>query len=411
MKPVVLALAAWYLPGYKAGGLVRSLASLVEWLGDEIDFRLVARNHDFRDEAPYPHATTGRWQRVGNADVLYVAERDLGWRFMRQLLRTTRHDVLYLNSLLSPAFTITPLVLRRLRLVPRRPVVLAPRGELAPGALALKPAKKLPYLLAARVAGLYQDVTWQAATPAEEADVRRWFGPHARVAVAPDLPPRSSDSADEPAPDLPPKQPGRVRAVFLSRIARVKNLDGALEILRQVRADTALDVYGHVQDAAYWAECQELLRALPANVRVAYGGEVSPAQVLPTLRGYDLFFLPTYGESYGHVILEAMRVGCPALISDRTPWRNLEHERAGWDLPLDAPLAFARAIDRVAAMDGETHRAWSRGARAYAERHAGAGAAVEAVALNRRLFLDEAAGRTGYARPTAFPADAPGTGN
>src|SRR6266542_871449 len=100
VKPTVLTLAAWYLPGYKAGGLVRSLASLVEWLGEAIDFLLVARDHDFQEKAPYPGVVSGRWQRVGSAEVLYVAERELGWRFMRRLLRTAPHDALYLNSLL-----------------------------------------------------------------------------------------------------------------------------------------------------------------------------------------------------------------------------------------------------------------------------------------------------------------------
>ena len=34
---------------------------------------------------------------------------------------------------------------------------------------------------------------------------------------------------------------------------------------------------------------------------------------------YDLLFLPTKGENFGHVILESMSAGTPVLISDTTP--------------------------------------------------------------------------------------------
>ena len=35
------------------------------------------------------------------------------------------------------------------------------------------------------------------------------------------------------------------------------------------------------------------------------------------------FLLPTGGENFGHAIFEALSCGVPALISDRTPWRDL----------------------------------------------------------------------------------------
>jgi hypothetical protein len=52
------------------------------------------------------------------------------------------------------------------------------------------------------------------------------------------------------------------------------------------------------------------------------------------LAEYDLFLFPTLGENYGHVISEALASGCPVVISDQTPWRNLEAEginRNGFD--------------------------------------------------------------------------------
>ena len=45
-RPVVLVAIDWYLPAYRAGGPIRSIANLVAALGDEIDFRIVCGNRD-----------------------------------------------------------------------------------------------------------------------------------------------------------------------------------------------------------------------------------------------------------------------------------------------------------------------------------------------------------------------------
>ena len=43
-KPRVLCFASYYLPGFRAGGPVRSLTRLCEWLEDDFEFRVVTRN-------------------------------------------------------------------------------------------------------------------------------------------------------------------------------------------------------------------------------------------------------------------------------------------------------------------------------------------------------------------------------
>jgi glycosyltransferase involved in cell wall biosynthesis len=73
---------------------------------------------------------------------------------------------------------------------------------------------------------------------------------------------------------------------------------------------------------------------------------------------YDLFFLPTAGENYGHVILEAALAGLPLLISNNTPWRNLKKEGVGWDINLENKRHFIKAINEVFAMNQDQHFAW-----------------------------------------------------
>jgi len=44
-------------------------------------------------------------------------------------------------------------------------------------------------------------------------------------------------------------------------------------------------------------------------------------------------------------------VGTPVIISDRTIWRGLQEQQAGWDLPLEESGIFAMAVRELGAMD------------------------------------------------------------
>ena len=377
----ILTFVGYYLPGYKAGGPIRTLANMVDHLGDEFEFKFVTADRDFEDMKPYPKIRINNWNRVGKAKVFYMSPKRQSLRGFKKILCSTECDVIYLNSFFSPHFTIKPLVLRRLNLIPDKPLIIAPRGEFSLGALGLKSFKKRVYLTAAKALGLYKGAVWQASSEHEEADIRRWFGRDAQVVVAPNLPPMVH-SADE----LPPKS-GKIESclkiVFLSRISRKKNLDGALEMLKGLKGLVQLNIYGPMEDKSYWAECQKIIGGLPGNIEMRYCGSVKHDKVGATMREHDLFFLPTLGENFGHVILEALCAGCPVLISDQTPWRDLEEKGVGWDLPLDQPELFREVLQRCVDMNNEEYVKWSERAWEYGLQVTKDDKVVE---QNRRLF-------------------------
>lgn len=128
----------------------------------------------------------------------------------------------------------------------------------------------------------------------------------------------------------------------------MKNLNYALQVLTTVTENIQFDIYGPLEDQGYWAECESLISHLPDNVSISYCGSVMPADVQNTFSQYDLFFFPTKGENYGHVIAESVSMGTPVLLSDQTPWKNLENDGLGWDLPLGSPFAFSEKLDQIA---------------------------------------------------------------
>lgn len=316
-----------------------------EWLGDEFNLLVVTRDHDLGSATPYPDITYDRWIPVGPALVLYLAPKQLTIKHLRRLVIETPHDVLHLNSFFDPVFTIKLLFLRRLGLIPKSRVLLSPRGEFGWGSLKLKYPKKCLYILLSRLAGFYRHVFWHASSPFEAEDIVKVtrVDPD-KVLTALDLPVRGSSLA------LPPDQSGdRLKVVYLARLTREKNLDGALRLLQGVSKSIDFDIVGPKEDAEYWGECVALLAQLPRNIRATYRGAVPPDQVFQTLGEYDLMLLPSHGENYGHVIAEAISVGTRVLISTLTPWRGLESDGVGWDIDLEDRQRYVEIIDMLAA--------------------------------------------------------------
>ncbi|MGB7926211.1 MAG: glycosyltransferase [Pyrinomonadaceae bacterium] len=380
----VLIFCDYYLPGYKAGGPIRTLANIVDQLGDEFRFKVMTRNNDLGEREAYPGVVPDSWGRIGRAEVCHLSPSSRTLRGLRRLLGATAHDALYLNSLFSYSFSIKPLLLRRLGLIPRPPVILAPRGELSPGAVALKGFKKRVYIRVAKALGLYRDVIWHASSDYEAADIRRWFGEKTAVRVAANLPARALGLDEQKT--RTGKIPGQLKIVFLSRIDRKKNLEGALKILWGASGRVEFDIYGPLEDEDYWAECQKIIELLPSNVTARYRGSVEHEKALAVMMEHDLFFMPTLGENFGHVIMEALLAGCLVLISDQTPWRDLEEKGIGWDLPLSEADGFRSIIERCAQMDAEEFSRRSAAARAFALALA---RDEDALRQNRRLFLGE----------------------
>jgi len=360
--PEVLVFADYYLPGFKAGGPIRTLANIVERLSDDFAFRVVTRDRDEGDTRPYPGVTANTWHSIGKAKVLHLSPDRRGIHTVRAVISEGLYQALYLNSLFSPVFTIQTMILRRAGALPRIPFIVAPRGEFSPGALRLKRTKKSSYLAAARALGLYKGVLWQASSPAEERDIRRWCGETASVFVAPDI---AVTTPVRPELAHKTKHPGRIKIAFVARIARMKNLDGVLQMLSWATGRIELNVYGPISDQSYWNACRKMIAALPSTVSVHYYGAISHERVANVLAANHLFLMPTLGENYGHAIVEALLSGCPVLISDRTPWRDLEARQAGWDIPLERPDLLQRALQACIDMDDGTYQRWSQSARAF----------------------------------------------
>ncbi len=377
----VLTLQNYYLPGHRGGGPIRAISNMIAALDGDAGFWVVTNDRDLGVNDPYPAVPRGQWSAVGPANVLYIDPlHSLGtiWR----LLREFDHDILYLNSVFERRYSLWPLLLRRLGLIRDRLTILAPRGELGLNALAIKGVRKRALLAAAMRTGLYDNLVWHATSHTEVADIGRFLKEYdcpGRIFQADDI----VDTRKHTRPPAEPKQPGHARLIYLSRIVPKKNLAFALSVLRQVKGRVTFDIYGPREDARYWARCESVIATLPSNITVNYRGVLPHDRVLDTFGQYDLFFFPTLNENFGYAVFEALKAGCPVLLSNETPWEEAARCGAGWILPLGDPGPFAGRIEEVAARGDIAQRGQSARALDYAAR---VSADPAAVTGHRDLF-------------------------
>ncbi len=348
---------------------MRSIANMVGCLGDQIDFSIVTSDRDELDKAAYPNVTADTWTKVGHARVYYCSPGNRSLRTFSRLLTETSYDAIYLNSFFDPIFTIRPLVLRRFGRLRGCPTLLAPRGEFSPGALQLKRWKKTAYVQMAKNVGLYNDLVWHASNEYEKGHIQTFLEPVAQqIRVAANLT-EAVQSPELPISLIESRSERPVRIVYLSRISPKKNLEFALRVLGKVSAPVEFTIYGPISDQSYWEKCQRVIASLPANISVTYAGYVEHHKVAEVLASNDLFFLPTQGENYGHVIIEALAAGTPVLVSDQTPWRGLEKPGVGWDLPLSSEKKFGDIIESLYLLSDTSYVCLRSRAKEFAREH------------------------------------------
>jgi Glycosyltransferase len=343
-KRNILIITGRYLPGYKDGGPVRSIKNLVDYLGDQYNFKILTCDRDHGDPEAYPNVKIHDWNKVGNAQVYYVPPKGFTRSTIKKL--ASQVDLVYVCGCFSD-YAINTLLLKRLGLI-KKPVFVAAMGLFSPMEFRLKYKKKKLFTTLFNMTGMFKNIYWSATSEMEVKEISEQVRTFNNFVIAEDLPRRVEDTLIDKV-----KTEGNLKVVWISRIAPKKNLIGAIEVLKRVRSHIEFTIYGPIHEPKYWEACQAELQQLPPNVKWTYAGNVDSEQVVETLREHHVFLFPTLGENYGHVIQEALSAGCYTLLSDQTPWQDLSQYGAGKVFRVDDIQGFVDEIERYAQLDHE----------------------------------------------------------
>jgi glycosyltransferase involved in cell wall biosynthesis len=353
----VLIFTWFYEPANKGGGPIRSIRNLVDVLSDKIEFYIITSDRDLGDKSNYVGVKIESWVRVGNAQVYYVDKSKLTWLRLCAIINEIGFDFIYLNSFFSYKFSILPLILWNLKLINCKRLILAPRGEFTKGALCQKRYKKYFYVNFSRFFGWYKSVQWHASSNFEKQDITNLFRSKDLIYVAKNL---VSIDDNVKSKRKPYKAKGSLKLVYLSRVHPMKNLLTTLLLLQKVEGNIEFNICGSIEDVEYWDKCVEVIKGLKSSITVNYQGHITHNSVSNVLTENHVFILLTLGENFGHSIVEAMIHGCPVIISDNTPWKNLSFYGSGYDLSLSNENQIVEAINYYVQLDNNEYERISK---------------------------------------------------
>lgn len=357
----IFVLTDWFVPGYKAGGPIQSCANLVFALKKKYEIYVFTSDTDHGDTEPYQSVESNKW--LQNLDpeiqVYYANNKTFSFSQIKEQIDFVQPDYVYLNHMFSPRYVLYPLWLKLSGFI-KGDIVLCPRGALYNSALSVKRYKKKPFLVLFKCTGLHKKIRFHATNKKEEQAIQSFF-PTAAIVIANNLPVTQQSQLS-----VTEKKTGVLKIIFVARIHPIKNLLFLIQCLQTVKADVLLTIVGPIEDSTYWQQCEGVVKNLPSNVHVKSAGPVNNSELQPLLLNHHLFVLPTKGENFGHSIFESFNAGRPVLISDQTPWQNLQDQQIGWSLSLNHAEKFTHAIEEAAFWNQETFNRYCENAWKYA---------------------------------------------
>lgn len=347
----------WFLPGYKAGGPIRSVANIIDHLGSEFEFYIITSDRDLGDSLPYENIVTDQWQIKKDYNVIYLSAKNRNKAFYRSLLADVSPKYIYLNSIFSFYFSILPVLIFNSS---SARILLSPRGMLGENSLKIKSLKKKIFLFIADLFKFYRKVSWIASNETERQQIVGNFGEDSAVRIAPNLPARISDNSNKHSP----KQQGELSLLFIGRISPIKNVDFLISLLAKANRAVNLTIVGPIEDVAYWNSCLELIENINSSIVVNYLGEKSPNEIHLLFSSHHCLVSASSNENYGHSIVESLSCGCPVIVSEHTPWNDLAPYFAGFSIELSAEF-YIDKIQFFADMDNDTYLKYKEGAFNY----------------------------------------------
>jgi glycosyltransferase involved in cell wall biosynthesis len=342
----------WFLPAFKAGGPIRSIANMVGTYNSNVEYFIFCGSKDV-DGAELQVSEFNTWiSYSGNCKVWYASEN--ATFALKQEFKKSGAGILYIVGIFDYEFNIVPL----LKLSAAKKI-LSVRGMLHSGALSQKTIKKKLFLNYLKAVGVHKRIVFHATDDVEAAHVKNVFGNNVTVQVANNFAAAASNTIA-----LIDKPIGFLKLVTVALISPMKNHLLVLEALMHCTANIEYTIYGAVKDDEYWYQCKSIVRELPKNIFVHYGGELSPIEVEAKLKENHVFVMPSKSENFGHAIAEALAIGKPVITSNNTPWVQLRENHAGVNVDFNAQV-LASEINGFANLNNEEYAMLSKSALQY----------------------------------------------
>jgi glycosyltransferase involved in cell wall biosynthesis len=345
----ILHVVPTYLPATRYGGPIVAVHSLCR--------ALAARGHTvevFTTSIDGPIDTAVPYDRplmLDGVKVRYFASRRLRRLSYAPSLMQSLHDeisgadVVHLHSaFLWPTWRAARLSHQR-----RIPYVISPRGMLVKTLIASRNRLiKSAWIALIERSSLEQAAAIHATSAIEAEEIRKFGWRLPRIAVVPNGVDAIEAGArrDAAAADIAALAGQQPLVLFFGRLAQVKGLDRLLRAFALTRRGTLAIVGNDYEGLA--AGLSELARQLKIDDRVRIVPRtITDADKECMFAAARVFVLPSYSESFGNVVLEAMQRGLPVIVTPEVGAAEAVRDSGGGLVASGDAQSLSAAIDRL----------------------------------------------------------------
>ena len=350
----------YFHPFSDAGGPIRSIEQILEVLNQNSSIKLMtsANNHQGKKLPISTKVNQFINESITETPIFYSSNSIIGILKLVQLYIKNRQYTFYINGMFIPRLSILPALICK-------NVIISPRGMLINETFGSKFLFKKIYLFIYKLL-VSKNVIWHATDAAEVLDIKRFFGERANVKLITNIPVKPLDINLTRH-----KQTESLKLVYFGLIVQKKGLLSLIQTLKSLSLPISLDIYGSIKDQSYWETCLHEMNTNNSKAIFNYFGHANPSESQYILAKYDAFVLLTKGENFGHSIYEALSVGTPVIITNKTPWQfNESVNPPGWVINNDNQgidtNALKQTLTNLYHMDNDAYALSSKAAHTYA---------------------------------------------
>ena len=367
----ILHVVPTYLPATRYGGPIVAVHSLCR--------ALAARGHAvevFTTSIDGPTDTAVPYDRpvmLDGVKVRYFASRRLRRLSYAPALMQSLHDeiagadVVHLHS----AFLWPTWRAARLSRKSRIPYVVSPRGMLVKALIASRNRLiKSAWIALIERANLEQAAVIHATSAIEADEIQKFGWRLPRIAVVPNGVDAIEQAARQDAPpaDIAALAGQQPLVLFFGRLAQVKGLDRLLRAFARTQRGTLAIVGNDYEGLA--AGLFDMARHLKIDDRVRIVPRtITDAEKECMFAAARVFVLPSYSESFGNVVLEAMQRGLPVIVTPEVGAAEVVKESGGGLVASGDAQSLGAAIDRLTEDADKSSAMGEAGRRHVSERY------------------------------------------
>jgi glycosyltransferase involved in cell wall biosynthesis len=342
----ILHVVPTYYPALRYGGPIQSVHGLASALAAHgHNVHVYTTNVDGEEVLPAP---PDRPARLDGVNVWYFAT-GVGRRLyrspeMRQALRLniSSFDIIHLHSVFLWPTSAAAQVARRAGV----PYVLSPRGMLVGDLIRRRSSlAKRAWIALFERRNIEKAAAVHLTSEIEASELRALRFSCSRLAVVAngiDLP-RGALSTNKSNVFSNSKR--RPYVLFLGRLNWKKGLDRLIPAMEQV-TNADLLIAGNDEDD-YRPELEKLARRCGVVDRIRFLGPVHGKRKWELLASARILALPSYSENFGNVVLEAMAVGCPVIVTPEVGMASIVREAGCGVVVSGEPVNFGLEIKRL----------------------------------------------------------------